>query len=329
MEEYSSIAIAVVEKDTTRQPVVLHDLTGPIMAHDPELLQEQQDEIYSMAHKATKMEELEAAEQAQPHAAAAAAAMVAEGQATISSTIASMSKNLIGCGALSLANGIAMCANTPRAVLAGNFWILVLGAIFGYFCWLIGKVCHITERTTYRGIWQETVGYRGSLAVSIFNGLKAALANLAYAAILADTVRSLLLSAGIDMSRGLCLILVTIVAILPLCMLKSLHRLAPFSVLGTAGVIFTALAMAIRYYDGSYQPGGKYYEDLHPSLQPVFGTTNEAWSPGILPFVCMVRIFSWFDTGMMLFPDYRLIYGDSIYTHLQPSQNPNPQNYEL
>eukprot|EP00980_Cylindrotheca_fusiformis_P030504 scaffold24924_cov230-Cylindrotheca_fusiformis.AAC.1 len=45
--------------------------------------------------------------------------------------------------------------------------------------------------------------------------------------------------------------------------------------------------MAIRYFDGSYEEGGQYYEDIDSSLRPVFGTTNESWSPAILPFVCM------------------------------------------
>ncbi|KAL7506727.1 hypothetical protein ACHAXN_003971 [Cyclotella atomus] len=198
-----------------------------------------------------------------------------------------MAKNLIGCGSLSLCNGIALCANAPSAIWAGNFWILILGAIFGYFCWLIAKVCNITGRTTYRGIWQETVGSRGSMAVSIVNGLKAGLANLAYTCILADTTLSLFLSAGYNVPRGVCLLIVTFCFILPLCLLKNLHVLAPFSVLGTAGIVFTAGAMLIRYKDGSYEPGGKYFDDIDSSLQPMFGTVNNAWSADILPFVCM------------------------------------------
>eukprot|EP00980_Cylindrotheca_fusiformis_P011013 scaffold2533_cov137-Cylindrotheca_fusiformis.AAC.1 len=176
--EYTSIALAVVENTTTHEPIVLHDLGGPIMSKEPELLQERNNSIVALTRNASTVDEVHTGSEPQAPG----------GEATIASTIASMSKNLIGCGALSLANGISNSANTPSAIWAGNFWILVLGAIFGYFCWLIGKICQITDRRTYRGIWQETVGYRGSVAVSIFNGLKAALANLAYATILADTV---------------------------------------------------------------------------------------------------------------------------------------------
>jgi hypothetical protein len=275
LEEFGSLALTVVEDSITHEPVVLHDLTGPVMLmdDDPDLL-ERRDSLYSVVSNTAKVSDLQSENDS-------------GGQATISSEIAIMAKNLIGCGSLSLCNGIALCANAPSAIWAGNFWILILGAIFGYFCWLIAKVCNITGRTTYRGIWQETVGSRGSMAVSIVNGLKAGLANLAYTCILADTTLSLFLSAGYNVPRGVCLLIVTFCFILPLCLLKNLHVLAPFSVLGTAGIVFTAGAMLIRYKDGSYEPGGKYFDDIDSSLQPMFGTVNNAWSADILPFVCM------------------------------------------
>ena len=272
MGEYGSIAVAVVQDDGG--PVVLHDLTGPVMLlENPELL-ERHDSLYSVVSSTTKLSELHPEQDM-------------GGQATIASEVAIMAKNLIGCGSLSLCNGIALCANAPNAIWAANFWILLLGAIFGYFCWLIAKVCSLTGRTTYRGIWQETVGSRGSMTVSIVNGLKAGLANLAYTTILTDTAVSLFLSMGQSVSRGACLLIVTFCFILPLCLLKNLHVLAPFSVLGTAGIVFTAIAMFVRYWDGSYQPGGKYFEDIDASMQPIFGTKNNVWSSGILPFVCM------------------------------------------
>lgn len=274
MEEYGSLAVAVVQHDVTHEPMVLHDLTGPVMLlDDPELL-ERHDSLYSVVSHTTKVSELHHEDDS-------------GGQATIASEVAIMVKNLIGCGSLSLCNGIALCANAPNAIWAGNFWILVLGAIFGYFCWLIAKVCDMTRRTTYRGIWQDTVGNRGSMTVSIVNGLKAGLANLAYTCILTDTTMSLFLSAGYNVSRGACLLFVTFCFILPLCLLKNLHVLAPFSVLGTSGIVFTAVAMFVRYQDGSYQDGGKYFKDIDSSLQPMFGSVNNAWSTSILPFVCM------------------------------------------
>ena len=276
LEEYETIGVTVVENEE-HEPIVVHDFTGPLILEQDTLerhdsLIENISIVISEAEPVTEY----------PHSDTG-------GQATIPSEIASMTKGLVGCGTLSLSNGIAQCANSPSAAITGNFWIVVFGVIFGYYCWLIGKICQLTGRTTYRGIWQETVGHKGSLFVSIANALKAALADLAYATILSDTLKSLLASIGFHhVPRVVCLLFVTVFAILPLCLLKNLHVLAPFSLLGTAGILLTCFAMGIRYLDGSYLPGGRFYDDIDPIYRPDFGTTNHAWSTGILPFVCMV-----------------------------------------
>lgn len=51
----------------------------------------------------------------------------------------------------------------------------------------------------------------------------------------------------------------TSLVLLPLCMLKSFAPLAPFSILGILGTMFTAGVLALRLLDGSYAPGGKFY----------------------------------------------------------------------
>lgn len=56
--------------------------------------------------------------------------------------------------------------------------------------------------------------------------------------------------------------------LLPLCSLKSLSALAPFSLLGLGGTLYTAIFMAIRYMDGSYRAGGQFFADI--ALKPSF-----------------------------------------------------------
>ena len=57
------------------------------------------------------------------------------GTATIPSEVANMTKNLIGGGVLSLSGGMALFANDPtKACPAAVYWVVVLGAVFGYFC---------------------------------------------------------------------------------------------------------------------------------------------------------------------------------------------------
>jgi amino acid permease len=206
------------------------------------------------------------------------------GHASIPSEVANLMKNIIGCGVLSLSGGIALFANSPYAVLSAAFWIVLLGAMFGYLCVLIGKICQMTGVATYRELGILTMGPKGALAMSVCNTLKPALADLAYSTILSQTFQSLLETIGIEVSNVTALLIVTIVGILPLCLLKNLHVLAPFSVLGSIGIVFTAIAMIIRCLDGTYAPGGIY----DPDLDPGFGTENHAFSPKAFPFVCMV-----------------------------------------
>ena len=211
------------------------------------------------------------------------------GQASIASEVANITKNLLGAASLSFSEGIAIYSNSPTTGLYSAFgWIIVLGIVFGYFCVLIAKVCQRTGARTYRECWELTMGEQGALAVSLVYALLPALGNLAYSAILSQTLKSLLETAGFLVTRIEALLVVTVVAILPLCLLKNLHVLAPFSALGTAGMMFTALVMVIRCMDGTYQPDGIYYTDVVPMLQPQFGTTTRAWSKSVLPFICMV-----------------------------------------
>jgi amino acid permease len=207
------------------------------------------------------------------------------GHASIPSEVANLMKNIIGCGVLSLSGGIAMFANSPSAVLSAAFWIVLLGAMFGYLCVLIGKICQMTGVATYRELGILTMGPKGAIALSVCNMLKPALSDLAYSTILSQTFQSLLETIGIEVSNATALLIITSVGILPLCLLKNLHVLAPFSVLGSIGIVFTAVAMMIRCLDGTYAPGGMY---AGPDVDPGFGTENHAFSPRALPFVCMI-----------------------------------------
>jgi amino acid permease len=166
-----------------------------------------------------------------------------------------------------------------------------MGAIFAYSFQLIAKICSITFSATFREVWEDTMGFRGGLAVSIVNMLKPALGNLAYSMILADTFRSLFATFfGWTITRNLSLLSITLVGILPLCLMKNLDALAPFSILGTFGIFLTATCMAIRYFDGSYdhERDGRFLNDLSEDLKPLFGDYNGAWTGDVLVFCAMI-----------------------------------------
>ena len=154
----------------------------------------------------------------------------------------------------------AAFANAPSAVLPGVLLTFLMGAIFGYYFLLIGRTCRITRTATYREVWEHTMGDSKTLAilVSLVNTTKPALGNLAYSMILADTFRSLFAAIGWDVSRTVSLLLITVVGLLPLCLMKNLKVLAPTSIIGVIGFALTTIVMGVRYFDGSYAEGGRF-----------------------------------------------------------------------
>ena len=72
------------------------------------------------------------------------------GTSTILSEVINISKNLIGGGVLSLSGGIAIYSNSPMAIFSAAFWTALMGLIFGYYCFLVARVCRMTRAATYR-----------------------------------------------------------------------------------------------------------------------------------------------------------------------------------
>jgi len=224
------------------------------------------------------------------------------GTATVSTEIFNLMKNLIGCGMLSLPYGVASYGNTSVALIPGFFCTVLMGAIFGYYFLLIGRTNRLTLTTTYREAWESTKGEEGSFFVSLVNATKPFLANLAYSMILADTFQSLfqVFFKWESCTRTVALLVVTVVALLPLCLLKNLKVLAPTSIIGTIGFCMCAIVMVIRYFDGTYsmENNGRFIKDLPDHLKPSFiveveGNTNDGGSyilwPRLLFFLCMLN----------------------------------------
>lgn len=106
--------------------------------------------------------------------------------------------------------------------------------------------------------------------------------------ILADTFVNLLAFGGVQISRTQSLLGVTGFVLTPLCFMKNLKSLAPFSLVGILGMLYTAVAMAIRYLGGAYAVGGAFRATALKA--PVFGNAGAAaaLSPKALILTCML-----------------------------------------
>ena len=188
--------------------------------------------------------------------------------------------------------GIAAFGNAPSAILPSSILVFVIGAISAYGFSLIGRVCADTGARSYREAWEKTVGSNTSWITAASSTFNCLIANLAYSMILADTFKNLLSGFGLEISRQNVLFGVTLIVLVPLCLMKNLSSLAPFSLLGIMGMAYTIFAMALRYFDGSYKtPNGKFLVDVAENLKPSFGDNGASAviSPKSLILICMLR----------------------------------------
>ena len=198
-------------------------------------------------------------------------------------------KSIVGAGVLSLPYGVAAFGNAPSALVPAIALITVLGILSGYTFGLIGRICQKTGTESYSEAWDVTVGKSLSPLIAFSCFIDCFAGNLSYSMILADTVKNLAAATGVAVTRTQALLGVTGLVLLPLCWLKNLAALAPFSLVGICGMLYTTLAMGLRWWGQSYAaPSGTYYASQLAA--PVFGTAGaaSALSPKALILACML-----------------------------------------
>jgi len=197
------------------------------------------------------------------------------GQATIATSTFNLAKSIVGAGVLSLPSGIAFFADEKAALIPASIMTLVMGIVAAYSFSLIGKSCEQHEATSFQDAWAKSVNPKTAWVIS--GGITAMcfLASLDYSIIIGDSFSSLASTfklQGFLSHRNNIILSITAAVLLPLCSLKSLNSLAPFSLLGLGGTLYTAIVMAMRYYDGTYAAGGKFFASLAANAKPSFNT---------------------------------------------------------
>ena len=210
------------------------------------------------------------------------------GTATIPNEVFNLVKSIVGAGVLSLPWGVAVYGNAPSAIFPAVLCITVMGICSAYTFGLIGRICQRTQTTSYSDAWNAAVGKKYSALIAFSCFIDCFAGNLSYSMILADTIKNLCASCGYAITRTNALLSVTSLVLVPLCLLKNLNSLAPFSLVGIVGMLYTTFAMGLRYFTKAYAVGGAYYAtQLTP---PVFGTAGAAaaLSPSALILACML-----------------------------------------
>jgi amino acid permease len=180
------------------------------------------------------------------------------GEASIATSTFNLAKSIIGAGVLALPSGVAFFSESPKALVPGITICTVMGLLAAYTFSLIGKACEQHNATSFQEAWAKSVDPKTAWMISAGITAKCFFASLAYSIIIGDSFASLAKTFGLPAllaQRTNIILLLTSVILFPLCSLKSLNSLAPFSLLGLGGTLYTAVVMAIRFFDGSYAPG--------------------------------------------------------------------------
>lgn len=191
--------------------------------------------------------------------------------ATISASIVSLVKNIVGAGVLALPSSVAAFSDKPHALFPAILVVWAIGCASAYSFALIARACEMTGGTTYREAWARAVGGNTAWLVTLVTIGKAAIACLMCSMILADTGSALALAIGAPTAlscRSGALLAVTCFAVMPLCFMESLSVLKYTSFAGICGMLYTIAAMCFRMAEGSYLPGGRFHDKIVASLQP-------------------------------------------------------------
>jgi amino acid permease len=215
--------------------------------------------------------------------------MTGTGTATMMSEIFNLVKNIVGVAVLSLPASMALISSHPTILYPCLLLIVFMGILSGYGFSIIGKVCSYTSATSYREAWMKSIHPSTSWIPALSSTSKTFLTCIAISMVLTDTFVTLLTIP--TTARTYTLLSMTGLILIPLCWMKNLASLSPFSLLGIMGMIYTAIAMTIRYFDGSYSSTNTglktLLSDVPLTLRPKFSTTpSTILQPSTLVLLC-------------------------------------------
>ena len=198
------------------------------------------------------------------------------GQQPMMKSIINLVKLIIGAGVLSLPQGVSCLGDSPKALLPASALMIAVEILSIYSFILVGRMCDVKkEATTLSQAWEQEVGHDSSWIVALSIFVLTFFVSTAYSIVLGDIFTSLAQSVGMTgVSRHLSILFITLCAVNPLCSLKSLSALTPFSMVGIGGLLLTLLFMLSRLVSGSYAPGGFFFDTLPLALQPSFGANG-------------------------------------------------------
>lgn len=185
---------------------------------------------------------------------------------TLTQTTFNLVKNIVGAGVLSLPCGVAAGTGLVPAVVI----TVALGLYSGWTFSKLGEMCERNNVMTFTELGEKVHGKGFAKLMALTCTIKTFFSCFVFSLVICDSWQQILLGFGFSLSRDQVLVGMTSLVLLPLCLMEDLSWLAYTSLLGSGGMIFTVCFMALRLYDGSYLPGGQFYDAVAEHLRPNF-----------------------------------------------------------
>jgi len=200
------------------------------------------------------------------------------GQVTmrVSTGTASLSllKNCVGMSCLTLAGAAAGGNGIGSCLLVIWFMTLLSGRTFE----LIGTYCDRTGADNLEKLWESCGSKNGWIIDGAMIGYSIMCLSC-YVPFLSSVVIPLLSNAGVNQKYLNVVGVKTCVCtflFLPLSFLRTLKSMTFTSILGNLSAGSTLVVIAIRYFDGSYRPGGQF--DGAPGVLPIDVVPRNIWA---------------------------------------------------
>jgi len=197
-------------------------------------------------------------------------------------------------GMLPMAYGVAAMGGTGLAPAA--LMTAAASCACGYTLYSLGRSYSASgtkEPPSLRAVWSAVIGEKTSWMASALVALLCAGCCVFYSAFIGDlfTAVAQTLLPDAKLSRPFCLGMLTLCPLLPLCLMSDLSALQYSSVGGLGGILYVVIFVIIRYFDGSYEEGGKFYQYVDEALHP-FPSGLGLWSvgPGMMVMMNMTVI---------------------------------------
>lgn len=239
-------------------------------------------------------QKLQSAKLVQVTASASAKSNDADGDSDVLSSQFNLAKTILGAGILSLPSGIAAFSDSRMSLIPATGVLIFMSLMSAYTFSSIGSACEQHNVRGFADAWGSSVDKKSAVAISTAVTVKTFFACLAYGIIIGDTFSSLAKSANFPsllQDRANVIIGITAAIIFPLNLLKNLDALKYTSILGLGGIFYCCLFVTKRYFDGSYAPGGQFFNDIE--IKPSF----DSILPGSKPWYSLFIFISMMSTA--------------------------------